>query len=233
MRFDPPALLAALLAIPALAAAAPAAGDGRKAGPMSDPLADARTLREADQALARAVDQRDRAGFGALLAEDAVFAGGGAPLRGRTAVLNGWASFFEPDGPRMSWAPELAEVARSGDLGYTVGHYLFESRDAAGRSVKREGRYVTVWRREADGAFRVAADSPLIPPADDQPPDARRTSDRALSSRDGDLVVEIGTWRAESASPRAGSYLSIRRRTREGTLAAALESIVPAPAKQE
>ncbi len=228
MRFAAPALLAALLAIPA-----PAAAEGGKAGPMPAPLADVRTLREADQALARAVGQRDRAGFGALVAEDAIFAGGGAPLRGRAAVLSGWAGFFEPEGPRMSWAPELAEIARSGDLGYTVGRYLFESRDASGRSVKREGRYVTVWRREGDATFRVAVDSPLVPPGDDQPTDARRSPDRTISSRDGDLVVEVGTWRTEAGPPRSGSYLSIRRRTREGTLAAALESIVQANAKPE
>ncbi len=230
MRFAHPALLAALLAAPAQAAA-PGPAQGEKAGSMTAAPTDARTLREADLALARAVDQRDRGSFAALLAEDAIFAGGGAPLRGRAAVLGGWAGFFEPQGPRMSWAPELAEMARSGDLGYTVGRYLFEGRDASGQSVKREGRYVTVWRREADGAFRVAADSPLLPPGDDEPPDTRRAPDRTLASRDGDLVVEVGTWTAGSA--RGGSYLRIRRRTREGTLAAALESMVPAPPTRE
>jgi ketosteroid isomerase-like protein len=195
---------------------------------MDSPVADGRTLRQADQALASAVERHDRAAFEALLAEDAYFAGGGQPLRGRAAVSKGWASFFEPDGPRLSWAPELAEMSRSGDLGYTVGHYRFESRDAAGRSVKREGRYVTVWRKEADGAFRVALDSPLVPPADDGLPDVGRTADRTLSSGDGDLVVEAGTWRADATPSRGGSYLAIRRRTREGTLAAALETVVPA-----
>lgn len=229
MRFAPQALLAALAAFPALAAT-PGAGEDGKAGPSTAPRWDGRTLREADQALARAVDQRDRSAFEALVAEDAHFAGGGEPLQGRPAVVKGWAGFFEPDGPRLSWAPELAEISRSGDLGYTVGHYLLESRDAEGRSVKREGRYVTVWRKGADGAFRAAADSPLVPPVDGEPTDARRTPDRTLSSRDGDLVVEVGTWRAGAGAARGGSYLTIRRRTREGTLAAALETIVPTPA---
>ena len=44
-----------------------------------------------------------------------------------------------------------------------------------------------------------------------------------------DLVVEVGTWRAKDASATSGLYLSVRRRTREGTLAAALETVVPSP----
>lgn len=226
--------LVSLLAAPVVAGAP---GDhARETGgpePVRASPADARTLREADQALARAVEQHDRAAFESLLSDEAWFAGGGRPLQGRAAVGAAWASFFDPAGPRMRWAPELAELSRSGDLGYTVGHYLLESRDAEGRSVKREGRYVTVWRREVDGAFRVAVDSPLIPPGDDAPGDARRSADRRLSSRDGDLVVEAGAWRPGNGPGRGGLYLVIRRRTREGTLATALETVLPAPAEQE
>ncbi len=223
------ALLVALLATPA-AAGAPA-DPAREIGgtePVPAAAPDARTLREADQALARAVEQRDRPGFEALLAEDAWFAGGGHPLADRTAVGEGWASFFDPSGPTMRWAPELGEIARSADLGYTVGHYLLEARDASGRPVRREGRYVTVWRREPDGAFRVAVDAPLLPPADGAP-EGRRLAEKSLSSRGGDLVVEAGSWRPASGTARGGLYLVIRRRTREGSLATALETVVPAP----
>jgi len=230
MRLAPRTALVAALAAPALLGVA-ATGEAGKAATLDPAAGDARTLREADQALARAVDQHDRSAFEALLSEDAYFAGGGRPLRDRAAVSRAWASFFDREGPRLSWAPELAEMSRSGDLGYTVGHYQLESRDADGRMVKREGRYVTVWRREADGVFRVAVDSPLVPPGDGGPGDVRRSPDRTLSSRDGDLVVEAGTWRPGRGAGPGGLYLSIRRRTREGTLADALETIVPGAAE--
>jgi ketosteroid isomerase-like protein len=221
-------VMLASLAAPALAGPADEARDTGKGEAMDARPADARTLREADQALARAVEERDRPGFEARLAEDAWFAGGGRPLAGRAAVGDSWASFFEPAGPSMRWAPELGEISRSSDLGYTVGHYLLEARDANGRPVRREGRYLTVWRKEADGAFRVAVDAPLVPPADGAP-EARRSPERSLSSRDGDLVVEAGTWRPASGSGRGGLYLVVRRRTREGVLATALETVVMAP----
>jgi ketosteroid isomerase-like protein len=198
------------------------------AAPVEAPVADVRTLREADLALARTVEESDRAAFGASLADDACFLGGGEPSKGRAAVLAGWSSFFEKEGPRLRWQPELAEMARSADLGYTIGRWESETRDADGRTVKSEGRYVTVWRKEADGRFRVAADAPLLPPGPDQPPDLKRTLERKISSRAGDLVVEVGVFRGEGASPPRGAYLVIRRRLRNGALAAALETLVPA-----
>jgi ketosteroid isomerase-like protein len=229
MHSAPSALLAAAAAMAAVAGA-PGARPAEVAVDSSP--ADGRALRDADQALARAVGQRDRAAFESLLTDDAYFAGGGEPLKGRAAVVKGWASFFEPGGPRMSWAPELSEISSSGDLGYTVGHYRFESRDAAGRKVEREGRYVTVWRSAGDGAFRVVVDAPLVPPAEDGTPAATRNPERTLSSRDGDLVVEAGTWQARDGAAR-GSYVDIRRRTREGALAPALETVVQAGATRE
>lgn len=223
------ASLVLLAALPALAGPSGDPVEAKKPAPAAPATADGRTLREADQALARAVDQRDRAAFEALLAEDAYFLGGPDGLKGRAAVLKGWGRFFVANGPRLRWSPELAEMSRSADLGYTVGRYQLEVSDAAGRNVSRNGRYVTVWRRQPDGSFRAAADAPLLPPADGDPVEASRTPERTLTSRDGDLVVEVGTWRAKDASATSGLYLSVRRRTREGTLAAALETVVPSP----
>ncbi|MBI4420961.1 MAG: DUF4440 domain-containing protein, partial [Gemmatimonadetes bacterium] len=51
-----------------------------------------------------------------------------------------------------------ADVAASGDLGYTVG--LFQSRrlDAAGKPVVGTGKYVTIWRKQADGSWKAMLD---------------------------------------------------------------------------
>ncbi len=223
------AALALLATFPALAGpeGEPANGAGNRAP------ADDRTLREADQALARAVDERNRVAFEALIGEDAYFFGGGEALRNRAAVLKAWAGFFEAQGPRLRWSPELAEMARSRDVGYTVGRYELERQDSAGRNTRREGRYVTVWRREADGAFRAAADAPLVPPGDNAPTDLRRSPERAIWSRDGDLAVEIGSWRSQGPPALSGLYLAIRRRTREGSMAPALETIVTRSGERE
>ena len=50
---------------------------------------------------------------------------------------------------------EFAEVARSGDLGYTWGSY---SLAAAGTTPAERGYYARVWSRSADGTWKIALD---------------------------------------------------------------------------
>lgn len=170
MRLFAPALLCAL-------AAALAPVDGR-------------SLREADAALARSVAQGDPRAFAALLASDACFSDGGRLLEGRDRVVDSWKELFLPTGPRLTWVPEVAELSASLDLGYTAGSYRLLTEDAAGHPVVHEGRYVTLWRREADGAFRAVADSPLRPPSDGLASGLVRTVFHRHASQAGDLVVD-------------------------------------------
>jgi uncharacterized protein (TIGR02246 family) len=51
------------------------------------------------------------------------------------------------------------EVARSGDMGYTQGTYTLVVTDAATKKVMQEkGRYLTVFRKQADGNWKVVED---------------------------------------------------------------------------
>ncbi|MGC3996272.1 MAG: nuclear transport factor 2 family protein [Anaeromyxobacter sp.] len=223
MRAPSPLPLLALLAL--LLPPAPRAGDPAPAAGQ----ADTRSLREADQALARAVAEGDRAAFAALLEERTLFGGGRRVLDGREAVAAAWAPFLTPGGPRLEWTPELAELARSGDVGYTIGRSTFRAApDAPGE----EGRYVTIWRRAPDGRFRVAIDLALRPPDPADPGPLTRTVTRTVTSRAKDLEARAGTFTAPGG--RSGAFLLVRRRGPDGVLADALESIhfFPPPARQ-
>lgn len=57
----------------------------------------------------------------------------------------------------ITWDPNYAEVAASGDLGYTVGRYERTSR-VEDETVVDSGTYLTVWRRQEDGSWKVKAD---------------------------------------------------------------------------
>jgi ketosteroid isomerase-like protein len=59
-----------------------------------------------------------------------------------------------PDAGALSWDPSYAEVAESRDLGYTLGPY--ERRTPAGEV--KYGHYVSVWRKQKDGRWRVVVD---------------------------------------------------------------------------
>ena len=55
---------------------------------------------------------------------------------------------------RLTWYPLLADMAQSGDLGYTTGPWTMLQNDRAQAS----GEYVTLWRRQADGQWKYVVD---------------------------------------------------------------------------
>ncbi len=115
-------------------------------------------VRAAETAFAASMAGRDLAAFGSLVADEALFFGRRGVLRGRTAVVEGWKPFF--DGPKapFSWAPETVEVLESGTLAMSSGPVY----DPDG---KVTGTFSSIWRREADGRWRVLFDKgcPVCP----------------------------------------------------------------------
>lgn len=65
---------------------------------------------------------------------------------------------FETEGSSLTWEPLQAEVSDAFDLGYT--HGTFESRFPGpnGELSVTTGKYLTVWRKQPDGSWKVAAD---------------------------------------------------------------------------
>jgi len=59
---------------------------------------------------------------------------------------------------KLYWTPEFVDVARSGDLGYTYGHYFFSAVDTTGKSIEFKGVFHTVWKKQADGNWRYVWD---------------------------------------------------------------------------
>ena len=50
------------------------------------------------------------------------------------------------------------EASRSGAIGYTQGPYDLAFADAKGNAIKDHGKYLAVWKKQSDGAWRVVAD---------------------------------------------------------------------------
>ncbi len=57
---------------------------------------------------------------------------------------------------KMTWTPKAAEVAASGDLGYTYGVYEIKL-NATGSIIT--GTYVSIWKKELNGKWKVVLDS--------------------------------------------------------------------------
>ena len=65
----------------------------------------------------------------------------------------------------LVWRPVHSGVASSGDLGFTVGEYVATGSNASGAVSQRFGKYLTVWRKQRDGAWRFVVDGGSPSPA--------------------------------------------------------------------
>ncbi|MGO9512458.1 MAG: YybH family protein [Steroidobacteraceae bacterium] len=80
-----------------------------------------------------------------------------APIAtGKAAVAKSIASDFAFGD--LLWHADQAGVSRSGDLGYTSGTYKFTFKDPSGKPVIDNGKYLTVWKKQADGSWKVLYD---------------------------------------------------------------------------
>ena len=57
----------------------------------------------------------------------------------------------------MSWIPRDASVSASGDLGFTIGDAVSTSLGPTGAATQRFTKYLSVWRKDADGHWRLVA----------------------------------------------------------------------------
>jgi ketosteroid isomerase-like protein len=124
-----------------------------------DRLADLqREVTEAERAFAKTMADRDHAAFASFLSDEAVFFSEKAVLRGKKQVADGWKRFYEGPSAPFSWVPERVEVLDSGTLALSSGPVY----DPQGTRV---GTFNSIWRREADGKWKVIFDKGC-PPCD-------------------------------------------------------------------
>lgn len=107
-------------------------------------------VRDAENAFAKTMADRDLRAFESFLAEDAIFFGGDA-LRGKAAVVSAWKGFFEGDRAPFSWHAKTVEVLDTGQLALSSGPVF----DPQG---KRTATFNSIWRREPDGRWKVVFD---------------------------------------------------------------------------
>ena len=101
----------------------------------------------------------DANAFAAHFAEDGTLLPAEGPrVVGPNSIRDFWVQVLGVPGLSLSWEPLSAHVADTGDLGYTVGTHEVTVHDAAGSPVSVTGKYLAVWRKQADGAWKIAAD---------------------------------------------------------------------------
>lgn len=108
-------------------------------------------LRATETAFAKTMADRDLKAFATFIAEDAVFFGGNEALRGREAIVAGWARFFQDKAAPFAWTPQDVFVLSSGQLGLSSGPVY-------GPDGTQVSFFNSTWRREPDGRWLVVLD---------------------------------------------------------------------------
>lgn len=89
------------------------------------------------------------------------------PTKTRAAYLSRPAPATRPP-VVLNWEPIWADVAQSGELGYTTGPYSLTDNSPEKRPT-RHGYYFSVWKKQADGNWKVVLDLGTQNPAPSTP----------------------------------------------------------------
>lgn len=102
--------------------------------------------------------------FAKWFAPDAVtLSNGKAPVIGQANIAA--STTWTPEQYQLTWTPEGARVSPNGDMGFTWGHYEGRSKDRDGTPIVKTGRYMTVWKKQPDGQWKVELDASNEEPA--------------------------------------------------------------------
>ena len=119
---------------------------------------DEATLRKLDDEWSRAIGARDVEKTISYYTDDAVVMPPNIPtLTGKEPIRSLWKSMLDSPSFTGGWKATKVEVAQSGDLAYVSGNYEFTEKDDSGKPITDKGKYLEVWRKQADGNWKCVA----------------------------------------------------------------------------
>jgi uncharacterized protein (TIGR02246 family) len=121
---------------------------------------DARSeILRADVEWLQAVQARDVDRAVSFWADDAiVFPPGSPAVEGKAAIREYVTKSFQTPGFTVSWKTSAVELSGSGDVAYATGTNRVTFNAPDGKLVTVDGKAVTVWRRQKDGAWKCVID---------------------------------------------------------------------------
>jgi uncharacterized protein (TIGR02246 family) len=121
--------------------------------------ADEQALRDLDAQWSKAAEAKDLDKTVSYYADDAiVMPPNASAATTKEAIRSAWKEMLTTPGAAISWKATNVEVAKAGDLAYVSGTYEETMTDASGNSVKDHGKYVEIFKKQADGTWKVVAD---------------------------------------------------------------------------
>lgn len=115
-------------------------------------------LLQADRDFNTATSQKRLDGWMQFMADDAVL-GHEKPVIGKAAIRTAMQDVFANPASTLTWAPEKAELFKAGGLGYTSGRWQSLRVTEKGEKRTAHGSYLTVWKKQPDGSWKVIYDT--------------------------------------------------------------------------
>ena len=120
-------------------------------------------LLKADRDFNQATQEKKLEGWMQFMADDVVLLRG-KPVFGKDAVRAELKSDWDDPEYSLTWEPKRAEMFHSGKMGNTSGRWTYVGKNAKGEKVTLHGDYLTVWQKQADGAWKVIYDGGTADP---------------------------------------------------------------------
>ncbi len=123
-----------------------------------DVEAENKKLLDADKKFSQtSIEKGSAEAFNLFLTDDALeLPAGNVPIIGRENIYDSMK--VGQHEYQLSWEPQKAEVAMSGEMGYTWGKYIVKFNDSNGNEITSRGKYLNIWKKQPDGQWKVAVD---------------------------------------------------------------------------
>jgi uncharacterized protein (TIGR02246 family) len=120
---------------------------------------DVKAVLELERQAREAAEAKDLDRYVSFYADDASLFWPGAPMvTGRAAIREFMRAFLSMPAFSLIFETAKVEVSRAGDLAYSYGTNRVTLVDPAGNRMKDRGKYLTVYRKQPDGSWKVVAD---------------------------------------------------------------------------
>ena len=114
-------------------------------------------IRDLDEQWSKAAGAKDVDKTVSFYSDDAIVMPPNAPgATTKEAIRAIWKDLLTD--ASISWKAKKVEVAQSGDLAFSSGTYEVTLNDPTGTPVKDHGKYLEVWKKQADGTWKCVSD---------------------------------------------------------------------------
>ena len=133
--------------------------------------ADVKAIKDAETAWVQAFNTKDVDKATSFYTADATVLIPNAPiLKGMDAIKGGMKPMLDDPNFKLTFAAAQVDVAKSGEIGYSQGPCTLTMTDPAAKKPADDPcKYLTVWKKQADGNWKAIedtfnSDTPLPPP---------------------------------------------------------------------